>query len=91
MIGVTSRARQELKKILSSKLDHPLAALRLTTTGPGEYGLSIDIETEGDQVVKHAGSKVLLVEKKLADELHGVTFDIENTADGLNLVIYKES
>jgi len=91
MLDVTERAKQELKRILSSKVDHPLAALRLISTNTGEFGLSIDIEAEGDQVVEHAGSKVLLVEDRLATKLDGVTFDVEDTPEGPNLVLFKES
>ena len=90
MIGITPRARRALKKLLSSELDHPLAALRLVTTDAGDYGLSIDIESKGDQVIEYGGSKVLLVGEKLSNELDGLTFDIEDTPSGSNLVIYKE-
>ena len=91
MLNVTERAKQELKRILSSKVDHQLAALRLVATSAGEFGLSIDMEAECDQVVEHAGSKVLLVEDRLATRLEGVTFDVEHTPEGPNLVLFKES
>ena len=88
MIDVTERAKKELKKILSSKVDNPLAGLRLITSGPrGQFGFSIDVEMPGDRVVEYEGSKVLLVERELATRLKGHTLDIEDTADGPGLVL----
>ena len=87
MIGVTESARQELKRILSAKVDMPQARLRLTARGQGQLGLGIDIEMPGDEVVEHEGSKVLIVEHRLATSLEGVTLDVEDTPQGLQLVI----
>lgn len=91
MIGVTERAKQELKKILSDKVDNPKAVLRLTATDQGRLGLIIDVETPGDKVVEHESSKVLLVEQELADRLEGITIDVEDTTEGARLVLIKES
>lgn len=91
MIGVTERAKQELKKILSDKVDNPKAVLRLTATDKGRLGLIIDVETAADKVVEHEDSKVLLVEQELADRLEGITIDVEDTAEGSRLVLIKES
>lgn len=91
MIGVTERARQQLKKILSAKVDNPHAGLRLVSTGLGEFGLSIDVEMPGDQVVRHEGSKVLLVEQVVASRLDGHILDFEDTPDGKNFVLLKEN
>lgn len=71
MLVVTERAKQELKSILSANVDNPEAALRLTTRGPGQLGLGIDMEAPGDQIVEHEGSKVLLVGPELAASLGG--------------------
>ena len=90
MIGVTERAKQELKRVLSDKVDDPQAVLRLTATGEGKLGLGIDIESPGDEVVEHEGSKVLLVEKGLASSLQGLTLDVQDTAEGPQLAIFKE-
>ena len=91
MIGVTDRAKQELKKLLANNVDNPLAGLRLTTNESQQLGLGIDIEREDDQVVEHDGSKVLIVEKELADSLIEVSLDVEDTPEGPKLVIAKNS
>jgi len=87
MIDVTKRARQELRRILSEKVDMPQARLRLIAKRQGNLGLGIDIEAQGDQVVEYEGSKVLIIEPGLATSLKGVTLDIEDTPEGPELVI----
>ena len=91
MIGVTERAKQELKKMLLADADDPLAGLRLTATDQDKLGLSIDVETPGDTVVEHEGSKVLMVEQQLSDQLQGFTIDVEDTRQGAKLVIFADS
>lgn len=87
MIKVTNGARNKLKSILSSKVDLPQAGLRLTITKSGEYGLHVDTEEPGDQVVTHEGAKVLLVERGLASRLAGVTLCVESTPEGSQFAI----
>jgi Fe-S cluster assembly iron-binding protein IscA len=90
MIGVTERAKQELKNILTANVDNPQATLRLTAGDQGQLGLGIDIEQLGDQIVEHEGSKVLVVEEALATALEGVTLDVQDTDEGPKLVVSKE-
>jgi len=87
MIGVTARAKQELKRILTAKVDMPQAGLRLLNREPGTLGLGIDIELPGDHVVEHEGLKVLIVEDGLAAKLNGVTLDVDDTPGESQLVI----
>ena len=87
MISVTEGACKELKRILSDKVDWPGAGLRLIDRGQGILGLGIDIELKGDQVVKYEGTKVLIIESKLAATLEGVTLEIDDTPEGAELVI----
>jgi len=78
MIGVTERAKEELKKIIDKKVDYPGAGLRLTASGRGNFGLKIDAEASGDRVVKHEGLTVLLVEGRLDNGLKEHTLAFEN-------------
>ena len=87
MIGITDRAKQQLKKTLSDNVDMPQAGLRLVARGEGQLGLGIDVENPGDEVVEFEGSKVLMVEKNLAANLTGVTLDVEDTEEGAKLVL----
>ncbi|HEY82972.1 MAG TPA: hypothetical protein G4O01_06770 [Dehalococcoidia bacterium] len=89
MVGVTERARQELKRILLENVDNPQAGLRLIADESGRLGLGMDVEMPGDQVVEYEGSKVLLVETELAARLEGVSIDVDDTPDGPKLVLVK--
>ena len=91
MINVTEKAKQELSKILSKKVDWPGARLRLVDRGEGRLGLGIDIETSGDQIIEYEGKKLLLVESELANNLKGITLDVDNTPEGTELVLSDKS
>jgi Fe-S cluster assembly iron-binding protein IscA len=91
MILVSEEAKNELQKMLAEKVDNPLAGIRLVRgTAQGFYGLSIDIEMPGDQVVEHNGSKILLVDKELSNSLDGATVDVEDSDQGKSLVVLEK-
>ena len=91
MINITERAKQELIKILSKKVDWPGARLRLMDRGQGKLGLGIDIEASGDHIIEYEGIKLLLIEPKLATNLKGVTLEVNDTPEGAELVISEKS
>lgn len=92
MLRVTEGAKKELRKILSEKVDHPLAGIRLVKgSQPDNFGLTIDIETPGDQVVEDMGFKVLLVDCQLSECLDGNTLDVEDTTSGRNFVVLERA
>ena len=90
MLTVTEGAKQLLKGILTSHSDDPEVAARLSFNPPGEFGIVLDREAEGDQVVEHQGSKVLLVASELAPVVEGITLDVQDTPEGPKLVMAKE-
>jgi Fe-S cluster assembly iron-binding protein IscA len=90
MLTATDRAKQLLKETLTAHSDDPKVALRLSFKPPGEFGIVLDREAEGDQVVEHEDTKVLLVASELAPVVEGVTLDVQDTTEGAKLVIRKE-
>ena len=90
MLTVTEGAKQLLKETLLDLSDDPEAGLRLSMKPPGQLGIVLDEEAEGDQVVEHEGSKVLLVAYELAPVVDGVTLDVQDTPEGPKLVVVKE-
>ena len=90
MVAVTDIAKQTLKDILSTNTDDPEVAIRLTFNPPGEFGIVLDKEAEGDQVVEHEGTKTLLVAPEVATMVEGITLDVKDTAEGPRLVMSKE-
>lgn len=90
MITVTDKARETLKELLLSNGDDPEISLRLVAKPPGQFGLALDREAEGDQVVEQEGTKVLLVGHELANIADGTTLDMQDTPDGPKLSISKQ-
>lgn len=88
MIEVTERAKNELKKILAEKVDNPLAVLRLTSSHTG-FGLILDVEMPGDETFEYENTKILVVERALADSIEKLTLDVEDTPEGPELVVVK--
>ena len=90
MLTVTDSARQLLKETLTAKSDDPEVGLRLSMESTGQFGLVPDREVQGDQVVEHEGSKVLLVASELAHAVDGLTLDAQDTPDGPKLAVLRE-
>jgi len=90
MINITKRAKKALKKILAASVDLSQGRLRLMDRGQGKLGLGIDIEMPGDELVKHDGLTILVIERGLATNLKGVTLDVEDDGNGSKLVIDYE-
>lgn len=89
MITVSEPAKQMLKSMLGAQGADPQTGLRLRRVKPRSYTLTVDKEAPGDQVVKHEGSKVLLVDKELADSLEGNTIGLADTAQGPTLIMLR--
>ena len=90
MLTVTESAKELLKDKLVAHTDDPEIGLRLELKPPGQLGLVVGREAEGDQVVEHEGLKVLLVAPELAHVVDGITLDVQDTADGPKLVVSRE-
>jgi len=91
MVIVTKAAKQKLKRLLSSaNVDDPELGLRLLLIKSGQFDLMLDKEKAGDQVVKHTGSKVLLVGEDLSEGLDGTIIDCKDSGVGCRLVLLKQ-
>ena len=85
MIQVTEKASGVLLEALEARADDETQGIRLTeVTGEG-FGLAVDVEREGDQVIEHEGRKVLIVEETLAEELEGAILDVVESTRGPTL------
>ncbi len=93
MIHVTERAEQELRRI-SLLFKNALwleASMRLMDRGQGNLGIFPDIEVPGDRVLEYEGTKVLVVEPELANNLKEVTIDVDETPEGPELVVSEKT
>lgn len=91
MITVTAQAAEELKAVLQAQVTDPEAVIRMVPTQDGQLALALDTVKEGDQVVEHAGVKVLVVGAELADAVEGLVLDCTDTPEGRQLGIFKRS
>lgn len=83
MIAVTERAKEQLLEMkLSANIKEPEVGLRLKPAATGEWQLFPDQAIEGDQVVEHGGSKVLLIGADASDALGDRQVDTQETAPG---------
>jgi Fe-S cluster assembly iron-binding protein IscA len=87
MINITRQAKRQLKKILAANVDFPEGRLRLIDRGQGKLGLGIDIEMPCDELLECDGSTILVIERRLARSLEGVTLDIENNGSVPQLIL----
>lgn len=90
MLTVTESAKQLLKETLQEHSDDPETGVRLSVNEGGQFGIVLDNEAEGDQIVEHEGAKVLLIAPGLATALERNTLDVQDTDEGPKLVITKE-
>ena len=90
MLTVTESAKQLLKETLREHSEDPETGIRLSVKEGGQFGIVLDSESEGDQVVEHEGAKVLLVAPELATALEGNTLDVQDTEEGPKLFLSKE-
>jgi Fe-S cluster assembly iron-binding protein IscA len=87
MMEVTEAAKKELKEKLAANTDEADVCLRLKTNPDGKFGLVLSREAEGDVVVVHKDTKLLLVAQELATKLEKATIDVEDTKEGRRLVV----
>jgi len=96
MIQVTDAAIVELKAIMEHgkescvdefrEISYGAAeadiALRLIPTQTGHLAIILDVFRDGDSVVEHDGTKILLVDAELIDAVEGLVFDCIDTPEG---------
>jgi len=88
MVAVTTRAKEALAELRGSvQVQEPDVGLRLATDTPGQLALFADRQKPGDEVIEHAGVKMLLIDEELAKSLTGAKIDCERDASGAHFVV----
>ncbi len=90
MVSVTDRAKERLKRILSSNAEDASQGLRLCSRVTGEYDLIVDWEKEGDQVVEYEGARILLLAEDVRRSLDGGVVDFVHADGRLRLIMPAE-
>jgi Fe-S cluster assembly iron-binding protein IscA len=89
MVEVTTRAKERLRSTWQARVNKPGITLRLKRFAPGQLGVVADRRREGDQVVEHEGTTILLIDETLVDSLAGATIDCREYPEGSRLVITR--
>lgn len=91
MVAVSERAKRILlEQKQAASIDGADVALRVAAAPSGQWMLLVDETREGDQVVEHDGTTVLLVDPVAQSALIGAEVDCVETPDGdIELVLSR--
>ena len=82
-MDVTDSAKAELKRVLGTYSLESGRGFRLVTPpaweGEGDFGIVIDVEKDGDEVVELDGARLLMVDQALAERLSGAVMDFKDS------------
>jgi Fe-S cluster assembly iron-binding protein IscA len=90
VIGITERAKEELKELLDKNSNNPQARLRLTANDEGKLGLGIDVEKPEDEIVEYQGANLLVVEPGLSEKLNKFALDVVDDDEGHRLIVVNQ-
>lgn len=82
MITVTARAASALQQVLVSQGAPPDHGIKLVPGPGGGIAMSIGLPADEDQVVRSDEKPVVIVDRQLADSLHGSILDVEPDEGG---------
>jgi hypothetical protein len=88
MVAVTERARERLLEMrVSASLTEPQAGFRFKPAAHDRWSLVPDEAAEGDEIVEHDGSTILLVDAELSNILDDMEVDCMEAAPGQFVVV----
>jgi len=87
MLNVTEKAVDALSSSLESSEATDEQSLRLALTPQGEFGLAIDEQREGDQIVKQEERAILVLDGEISAALDGAVLDATDSPEGRRLTL----
>lgn len=90
MLSVTEKAVDALAQSLDESEAKDGQSLRLSRSPRGEYGLAIDQERGGDQVVRQQKRPILLIDQEVSNRLDGAVLDLIEAPEGIRLTLRVE-
>jgi hypothetical protein len=87
MLKVTIDAKKSLRDLLKPHYNGTEKGVRVIMRGPGQFDLVLSKEAPEDHVVEYDGLKILLVGPELINAVDKLTFDSEETTDGLKFFL----
>ncbi|HEX2032701.1 MAG TPA: hypothetical protein VHS99_00825 [Chloroflexota bacterium] len=75
MITVTERAATRLQEVLETKHAPPGHGVKLLPTATGSIRMTIATPSDGDEVVHHGETPLLIIDSRIAPTLQGTELD----------------
>lgn len=91
MLIVTKSAVEVLKTVLDNLNTQPDQCVRLTAIPDGKVGLTLDVERQGDQVVRQGEERLLVVDSETAKELDGVRLKYRATEEHAGFTLLRKA
>jgi Fe-S cluster assembly iron-binding protein IscA len=87
MLNVSDKAIQVIEQALDSNEVEDKQALRLAKNDDGEFGLALDEQKDGDQVIAKEERALLYVDSEVSNKLDGATLDVVDSPGGVRLAL----
>jgi Fe-S cluster assembly iron-binding protein IscA len=87
VVNASERALEAMSGVLESRGAGEGEALRLAAGSEGQFGLVLDEQQEGDQVITRGERPVLYVDSEISSKLDGATLDVTDTPEGARLTL----
>jgi Fe-S cluster assembly iron-binding protein IscA len=93
VVRLTKIAMDKLAETLQELTMDPKKAIRVipSSTTPNQLDLVLDVEREGDRVVKDdLGTKLLLIGSDISAELDEIVLDYQETSEGSRFMLRED-
>ena len=91
MLVVAKSATEALQAILDNLDTRPGECVRIRAIPEGKVGFRLDVERQGDQVVRHGKRKLLVVDNETAEQLDGVVLKYRATEEGAGFTLLRKA
>ena len=87
MLNVSDKAIEVIEQALDTNEVEDNQALRLAKNAEGEFGLALDEQKDGDQVIAKEERALLYVDSEVSNKLDGATLDVVDSPGGVRLAL----
>ena len=91
MVTVTALAAEKLNEGLQAATTDPEVCIRLALSSsvPNRIEMVLDKAKEEDQIVENEGTKLILLDPEIAQQLEGMVIDYEESPQGGKFTLTK--
>ncbi|UCD54246.1 MAG: hypothetical protein JSU76_00680 [Dehalococcoidia bacterium] len=91
MVTVTALAAEKLKEGLQAATTDPEVCIRLALSSsvPNRIEMVLDKAKEEDQIAENEGTKLIILDPEIAQQLEGMVIDYEESPQGVKFTLTK--